>query len=579
VDYPAPSTADPSIRKIYIAKVAAAETRTLALGGVAAKVTVVTLDKGITKAEPLRSDPGFIRGTIVYAQSELLPLAEAVIADPLCGGDSEIELDGLYSGLEPGRWLIVSGERADVTGVTGIPATELLMLSSVRHGTAEVQPKSAAKAKPTPAAISVVGGSSGGPAVDPLPAEPVPGEKTHTYIKIASGLAYCYRRDNVKIYANVVHATHGESVSESLGNGDAARPFLQFVLKQGPLTQVSAATATGIQSTLQVLVNDVIWTETDSFAGINPYDRKFVTKTADDASTTVIFGDGVRGARTPTGLDNLRARYRKGIGASGNLIAQQISQLGDRPLGVQAVINPLASTGGADPETRDQARRNAPLATTALDRLVSTQDYADFAHTFAGISKASSVELPGIRGQLVHVTIAGLDDIPIAESSDLFRNLRLAMIRFGDPLQPLQVAVRERILLVMSANVKVAQGYLWEKVEPVVRQAVLDALGFDHRDLGQYAFLSEAITAMQAVEGVEYVDVDSFGGVFGLKADGTRLSPAEIAAQVAKISQSKPLDRVPAHLARYTGGVLLPAQVAYFAADQKPTLVLNEVKS
>ena len=68
---------------------------------------------------------------------------------------------------------------------------------------------------------------------------------------------------------------------------------------------------------------------------------------------------------------------------------------------------------------RDQARQNAPLAVTALDRLVSTQDYADFARTFAGIGKASATRLSDGRHQLVHVTIAGADDVPSDRNSDL----------------------------------------------------------------------------------------------------------------------------------------------------------------
>jgi predicted phage baseplate assembly protein len=400
----------------------------------------------------------------------------------------------------------------------------------------------------------------------------------HTFVRTASKPAYCYKRDAVRIYANVVHATHGETRRESLGSGDAAQAFQQFTLKQTPLTYISAPTVTGIESALQVFVNDVRWHESDGLAGLAPRDRKYVTKISDDAKTTVIFGDGVHGARTPSGLENLRAVYRNGIGKPGNVLAQQISQLGDRPLGAQGVVNPLPATGGADAEARDQARRNAPLATTALDRLVSTQDYADFSRTFAGVGKASSVELPDIHGTVVHVTIAGLDDIPIANDSDVFRNLRTALIRHGDPVQPVELAVRDRILLVISASVKIMPDYLWEKVEPSVRAAVLNRFSFDARDLGQSAFLSEAIAAMQAVEGVEYVDVDSFGGVPGLNNLGKRIAPSEIAGAIETIVGAPPAIRVAARLAWFNGTHILPAQVAYFAADQPDTVVLNEVK-
>ena len=85
--------------------------------------------------------------------------------------------------------------------------------------------------------------------------------------------------------------------------------------------------------------------------------------------------------------------YRNGIGQPGNVRAEQISLLLSTPLGVKGVINPLRASGGADRESLEQARKNAPLAVMALDRLVSVQDYADFVRTYAGIGKAAATVL------------------------------------------------------------------------------------------------------------------------------------------------------------------------------------------
>ena len=115
-----------------------------------------------------------------------------------------------------------------------------------------------------------------------------------------------------------------------------------------------------------------------------------------------MFGNGSEGARLPTGIENVRAVYRTGIGKGGNVKAEQISLLSTRPLGAKEVVNPLPASGGADRETRDQARKNAPLAVMALDRLVSVQDYEDFVRVFAGIGKARATELSDGRRQIVH---------------------------------------------------------------------------------------------------------------------------------------------------------------------------------
>jgi predicted phage baseplate assembly protein len=226
-------------------------------------------------------------------------------------------------------------------------------------------------------------------------------------------LAYTYKRDTVSIYANVVRATHGETRSETLGSGDGSKALQRFTLKQSPLTYVAAATPAGAQSTLKVRINDILWHEADSLAGLGPTDRSYTTETDDADKTAVIFGNGQYGARLSTGIENVKAVYRSGIGKPGNVKAEQITLLATKPLGVKSVINPLRASGGADRDSRDQARRNVPLALMALDRLVSVQDYADFARTYAGIGKASSVQLRTSGRQLVNVTIAGADNIPI----------------------------------------------------------------------------------------------------------------------------------------------------------------------
>src|SRR5260370_39355307 len=255
------------------------------------------------------------------------------------------------------------------------------MLAEVRHG------------------VMLVGEARG-------PEDGLPGDVTHTLTQRAKQLEYFYKRDSVTIYDNVVKATHGETRNEVLGAGDATKPFQSFTLRQPPLTYVASSTPAGADSTLKVYVNDVQWKETDTLVDLAPIDRSFVTRTDDESKTAIIFGNGERGARLPTGRENIRAVYRNGIGKAGNVAADQISQRMTRPLGVKDVINPLRASGGADKESLDSARKNAPLTVTALDRLISTDDYADFARTFAGIGKSIGARVSDGRRQPAHVPIA-----------------------------------------------------------------------------------------------------------------------------------------------------------------------------
>jgi uncharacterized phage protein gp47/JayE len=480
-----------------------------------------------------------VRGTTVYAQSELLELAEEPVLDPVC--DDAIELGELYGGLASGRWLIVSGERVDVPHTTGVMASELVMLAGVdqtiiKSGSSE----------------SGLEGSTIGQGA---------GDKAHTTLMLATGgLSYCYKRDTVTIYGNVVEATHGETRAEPLGSGDGSKSLQSFTLKQSPLTYLPAPTPAGAESTLQVRVDNVLWHEVDNPIWLGRRSHGFVTRTSDDGKTTIVFGDGEYGARLPTGVENVRAVYRTGIGKPGNVRAKQISMLAARPLGVKGVINPMPASGGADPEGRDQARRNAPLAVMALDRLVSVRDYEDFARTYAGIGKASAARLVEGGRELVYLTIAGSDDIPIDDTSELYRNLRLALRGAGDPHQPFRVGIREKLLLAISANVRLHPDYIWEAVEPQIRTALLDTFSFERRELGQDVYLSEAIATIQRVPGVLYADVDLFDVVTLGQLPGRQ---EHITVNLAGPVESQ--------------GPIMPAQIAVLSPDVQDLLILKEI--
>jgi predicted phage baseplate assembly protein len=255
--------------------------------------------------------------------------------------------------------------------------------------------------------------------------------------------------------------------------------------------------------------------------------------------------------------------------------AGEISQLATHPPGAQGVINPLGASGGADRDSAGQARANTPMATLALDRLVGTVDYANFSRTFAGIGKASATRISDGRRLMVHVTIAGAEDIPIDPTSDLYQNLVQALHQFGDPALAIQVAVRKLKLLVISAGVSLLADYQWESVEPKIRAAVLDVFSFDRRALGQSAFLSELVSVIQAVEGVSYVNPQTFDAVgedvtaaqLASLASALKLNNA-IHAQLARIDQNATL---PAQR-------MLPAELVILTPDIPDTLLLTEIK-
>ncbi len=444
--------------------------------GLSGKTTRVTLKEAPgAGADPQEEIENYrMRETTVHSAAELLPLAPLPI-ETIEDGTDRLELEESAPDLQPGHRLILAGQR--LGGFEGVNGAEEVELKDVGQG-------------------------------------------AFTTLVFKSPLQFGYKRDTVTIYANVVPATHGESLQGALGSGDASQAFQRFILKKPPLTYVSAPVPSGGLSTLELRVDDVLWQEVPSFFELGPKDRNYVLRRDDEANTQVLFGDGRRGARLSTGSENVTTSHRSGIGTPGLVDADRITLLPSKPLGVREVTNPMATSGAQDPETRDQARENAPLTVLTLDRIVSLQDFEDFARAFSGIAKAGADWVWNGALRLVHVTVAGVEGADL--SQEVLDNLLGAMDNLRDPNQARAVAPYQKLFFNLEAKIRVHPDYLAEEVLAAVEQALRDNFSFQAREFGQRVATSHVVAVMQAVEGVEAVDLDSlsyFAGSGGNSAN------------------------------------------------------------
>jgi hypothetical protein len=534
-------------------------------GYMPAKVTHLILEKGIENIHRFSR-----RTATVYGQSEELPLAEAPIVEnfeiqpgvtigleqntltPL--GGSRIVLDRLVEGLQKGRSLIVSGKliRAHVRtkrrvemrpddGTDPKPLTQgeaLLVLQPPRlSGTkTEWHLRDAEGSEGTVMAARIDLRLTSAAETDPEVTEvvfladaPTVEEKARTVLDFTRPLAFLYDRATVCIHANVARATHGASKTEVVGSGDGSKGNPAFLLKQKPLTYISASTPSGRESTLEVRINDMLWNEVSSLYGRSSKEQVYITRLDDDGTVHVQFGDGVMGARLPTGVENVKATYRVGTGLAGMLKAGQLSLLLSRPLGLKAVNGPLAPSGAEDPERLDASRQNAPFTVLTLDRVVSLRDYEDFARAFAGVGKAQANWLWDGKRRVVHITLAAFDGGDVDPGSTLYQNLIRSITAASPPRQEVLVSSYTSLQFKLSATLCVDPLYVPEKVEAAVRQTLQVAFSFDRREFGQGVAASEVITVMQGVEGMRFVDLDSLY----LTTPGTQTPPSPLTARRA----------------------------------------------
>jgi predicted phage baseplate assembly protein len=429
------------------------------LSGRAMALTLADEDGTVlTRASP---PPFPFRSTTAHVASQKLALADLPIDAPVNAGDTAIELDRMVLGLSTGQPIALTGERYDVPGVA---AAEIAVLADIVHAD---------------------------------------GRST---LMLRQGLLYSYRRGSLQISANTVQATHGESIDEVLGNGDASLANQSFTLKKPPTTFLSAPTASGVQSTLEVRVNGVRWDEVPSLYGAAPDQTVYTTRIDDDARMQVTFGDGVQGARLPTGMVNVAAHYRSGIGPDGEVAAGTLTMLRAMPLGLRGVTNPVAATGAEGPEQLADAKRNAPLTLLTFERVVSLLDYEDYARAYPGIGKARGDVLSIDGAALVYLTVAGATGG--APGADVLTNLVGSIRNASDPSQRFLAGAYVQRYFSCAARVAVDPRYIAADVLAAVSATLQTAFGFSARELGQSVTEAEVMALMHTVPGVVAVDID-----------------------------------------------------------------------
>lgn len=403
-----------------------------------------------------------LRATTVLGQSELLPLADHPISAPVLRSEPLV-LDTMTLGLALGQPVILTGEPTELPGTS---RTELTRLAEISH------------------------------------------HQGYTWLRFAVPLMNSYSRTSVRLLANVVAATHGEThARQVLGSGDHSQKRQQFVLSGAPLTYTSAANANGAVAALEVRVGEVLWEEVPSLYGQPPGRTCYeVRQSLDgDGRTLIRFGDGENGARLPTGHDNVVATYRTGLGLEGRVAAGSLTLLPIRPPAIKAVTNPLPSTGAAAPDGLEDARQSAPLSVRALDRVVSLRDYEDFARSFAGIAKARALLRKQAGRPWIHLTIGGADGADIPVGSELYSNLCTALTQVSDPEVPVVVQSYARRLFVLRAQLTLLPRYSAAKVLSDAAAALISAYSFAVRDFGQPVVAAEVVEKLQRTEGVQAV--------------------------------------------------------------------------
>ncbi len=295
---------------------------------------------------------------------------------------------------------------------------------------------------------------------------------------------------------------------------------LQVSFAAGP---ASTATLPSPRTALPALTLDGVtggvtepWTAQPDLLGSDETAREFTIETEHDGTVLLRFGDDEHGLRPSEGTE-FTAAYRVGNGTAGNVGAETLAHAVTAVDGITAVRNPLPAAGGADPESAEQIRRDAPHAFNVQERAVTEADYAEVAERLRTVQRAAATMRWTGSWHTVFVTA---DRFGAAEADAAFEEgLRAHLERYRMAGYDLEVDGPRFVPLEIGLLVCAARGHHRSDIERAVRDALGNQVlpdgrrGLFHPDnftFGQAVYLSAVYAVVQAVPGVESVTVHTF---------------------------------------------------------------------
>jgi hypothetical protein len=304
-----------------------------------------------------------------------------------------------------------------------------------------------------------------------------------------------------------VYATQGETIlSDSIGTSDGSANQ-QFELGESPV----------INGSVSITISGVNYSQVPYLIDHQEYDPVFIAETDADNVTYVTFGDGISGRIPPNGAE-IFASYRVGGGVAGNVSANTIKYIISNQVTGLTVINQNvgqtsgAASGGADPESTDSIRINAPQSIRALGRAVSLSDYSSLAIQVPGVAKAISIAevYSSITLYIAPYGDSGLQSDGLT-SSTVFNNLVEKVYAFFADKTPPGTTLTFQPPKYVPAKLKVDSvilpQYTKAKVTADIQAAIAELFAFDNVAFNDRITLQDVLGTINAVPGVSRANV------------------------------------------------------------------------
>jgi hypothetical protein len=243
--------------------------------------------------------------------------------------------------------------------------------------------------------------------------------------------------------------------AQTIGTSDGVTPYQSFKI----------GTPNVLRATVIVTVNGVTWSQVTTFVQSGPASQVYKLVYNTDGTVNVEFNDGVYGAIP--GAFPIVASYAYGGGAASNVaLPDGLNAYAGNNANVAGATNPLALTGGADPESLTHAANTGPMLLKAQNRFVTASDGQALAIAYGGLSLAivNANAYGVLTAQVLGVASGG------GSPSLALRTAIAAYLQSKTVLNSVTVFFDAGIFTPtgVTANVHLLPGYLWANVQTYI---------------------------------------------------------------------------------------------------------------
>ena len=301
--------------------------------------------------------------------------------------------------------------------------------------------------------------------------------------------------------SNTVSATQGYTVTNEVVGTST-----------GEINQVWKLSKTSIiQSSISITCSSINFTQVPYLIDYSNYDPVFSAYTNSSGATYILFGDNVSG-RVPNSSATIYATYRVGGGAYTNVAIGTITSILNYNVAGIAVSNLVAASGGADQESTDSIRINAPLSLKTLNRAVSLADYSALCKA-AGVAKANATAdvYSSVTVYFAPYGDSGVQGDGVTPST-IFNTWATTLTSYLSGKIPANTHVTFQppsyVPVNLTASVTVAGQYKSAQVSTAVTAIITQLFAFDNVSFQDKIVLNDVMTAINSVPGVAYLKVN-----------------------------------------------------------------------